>query len=210
MKISRISLGIAALTAMLWVANTGSGWAAINDCGTDDGTPPGMFNSQCASLGIFTGNQVLGSGFTINNAGNDKEADVEAALVDLGMAHDIMLIGKSDEASGANFTFWDIANNIQVDPATTVSGGWKYTPGNKIVTFLTVKAASSFRIFKYTPAASDGRYSALGLLTKSGNQAILSHMSFWKASKISEPISLLIFAFGLVGMGTLRRRRRTV
>lgn len=199
----------AGLAFLSMVAMAMPSHAAINDCGTDDGTPAGMFNSACANLGVFAGGTTLGSGFTINTAGNDFEADVEAALADLGISANLESLGKTDDNPPLNFEFFDLstdpATSIGTNPAGTSTGGWKYVPGQKIVDFLTIKASTSFKIYRYVPAASDGRYSTTGLINNGGQQANVSHITAWR--QVPEPASLALLAFGVIALVALRRRR---
>ena len=88
---------------------------------------------------------------------------------------------------------------------TSNSGTWE-TVGGELISFISVKGANSFAVYSFLPGAASGAYDSLGLLNNGGNQATVSHISFWQ-TEVPEPTTgLLLGAAGLVAV--YRRRKK--
>ncbi len=145
-------------------------------------------------------------------SGNDREADVEAALLAaLGTGVDLTLYGKSDDNT-ALFSFTPGG-----DPDGLLSVNWSVLDGT-LIKFVTVKASGEFKVFELAgPGASSGIADTVDLLTKNGkNRPEISHISFWTrgTAAVPEPEAwaMLVMGFGTLGaaMRTGRRRRRAL
>lgn len=200
------------ILAALGLSLLGSASAATMFC--VDG--PGGFNTTTIDLvadgcisGSSTGYPNGGDGVFSNAGGGDPEAKVEEAILfATGIAIDIALFGASDENPGL-FSFTP-SGVLTLD--TSLLGDWSVLNG-ALISYITVKAANSFKLFQIDPAASSGGYDTFGLLSPNGSsQPAVSHIRFWTAAPdafIPEPSTLALTALGMLAAGLLRRRSRS-
>jgi len=139
------------------------GHAAIDDCATDDGISADLVNRACAALRALTEGSAPSSEFHVDTTGNDSQADIAAAIADLGISVNLESLTKTETRGMAGPEFFDLAG-APLKPASRAPypaepSGWTPVPGQKIVDFRILKPRPIFKIYDYTPAASDGRYS---------------------------------------------------
>lgn len=192
MRKTLIALGVLAASAGASLA------APVRFCkdGVHSANPAiNLVTTGCVSAG--------GDGFYSNAGGGDPEAKVEQAILHAnGNVVDLMLYGKSDANPGF-FTF------MPADPATAQSGTWSVNDGT-LISYITVKASSGFALYELAAPASSGTFSTLGLLTPSGNQPNVSHISFWTTDPGSPPVpepSTLALLAAPIALAVFRRRR---
>ena len=170
-----------------------------------------MKNSMFAALiGLLT-LSAQGAVIQLNGqfAGNDNEANVEAAILSAtGVSIDLDLYDKSDE------------NPI----LTTVtglggkSGTWDVIDNSVLITYVTVKASNYFTLYEYTPGENSGSWTTAGITNPGGQQPNLSHLSFWTGPNttpgsdpgdVPEPMTMALFASGM-GALVIARKFRSV
>jgi len=142
------------------------------------------------------GDVLFGGLVAANAGGGDPEATVQAAIqiANGGVFTDITLLGKSDGGYG---------NSVSGQ-----SGTWTIPD---FASFITVKAANSVNVFAVNPASKTGVWDTLNLITNGGQQANVSHISYWSGpgsvppgGQVPEPASVLLFGSGLAGLGLWR------
>jgi hypothetical protein len=79
---------------------------------------------------------------------------------------------------------------------------WSYGAGT--IDYVSVKAGPQWALYEYDAGVSSGLWSTTGLLVGSGNQAQLSHLTFWKATndpqQTPEPGTVFLLGTGLTGL----------
>ncbi|MBK5293182.1 MAG: hypothetical protein JJE04_16100 [Acidobacteriia bacterium] len=196
-------LAVLCLTAALTTAMATPVYFCNNGPGID------LVTNGCIS-GEASGYPGGGDGIYSNTGGGDPESAVEAAILGAtGFAVDITLFGKSDD-NPALFTFTP-------DPLSGAQSGiWSVIDGTPI-DYITIKAANSFALYQ-VGGASSGIFDTLEILNEGGQQPDVSHISFWTGGlpndppndPAPEPATWMMAIGGLLGVGLLRRFRRTV
>lgn len=135
-------------------------------------------------------------------AGNDNAANVAAAiLAATGEDVDLVLYGKSDDASSVLF-------NYSVDPDGAFTVDWATVDGT-VIDYVTVKGGNQFKVYEFN--ASSGTVSSAGLVVGAGKTPEISHLSHWNPSgAVPEPATwgMMLLGFGLMGAALRRRRPR--
>lgn len=166
-----------------------------------DGPGIDLVGSGCIS-GTAPGYPGGGDGIYDNAGGGDPEAKVEQAILQAtGSIVDLVLYGKSD----ANPGLFSFTPNSGANLVASLSGAWSVLDGTAI-SYITIKAANSFALYKISPASASGVYSTIGMLTNGGQQPTVSHISFWTSSSSSVP-EPMTGALLLMGCAPLLRKR---
>jgi hypothetical protein len=161
-------------------------------------------------LGLLT-LSAQGSVMKLNGqfAGNDNEANVEAAILSAtGVTIDLSLYDKSDE-------------NPVLTTVTGLggkSGTWDVINDAVVISYVTVKASNFFTLYEYTPGENSGSWTTAGITNPGGQQPNLSHLSFWTGPNtnpgsdpgdIPEPMTLTLLASGMGALVIARKFRAT-
>jgi hypothetical protein len=148
-------------------------------------------SGACTLVGIFSGND--------KSSGPDKSMHVDGAT---GLDVHLVMVG-----SGESFAGGDVPGVVGSFTVTQDgdkrSGTWSYSAGT--IDYVSVKAGPQWALYAYTPEASAGLWSTLGLLVGKGNQAELSHLTFWTTGDNTphptpEPGTMLLLGTGLAGL----------
>ncbi len=91
----------------------------------------------------------------------------------------------------------------------TASGTWEFDPGNTdyVIYAVTVSTSGKADLYAVSPPSNSGHWD-----TNDINGHNLSHLDFYArlvTHKTPEPISLLLMGGGLIGLGAVRKKKRS-
>jgi hypothetical protein len=153
---------------------------------------------DCTLVGIFAGND--------KSSGPDKSLNVDA---EAGVDVHLVLVG-SDESFDSGDIPGTVGDFTVTMDGDLLSGTWSYSAGT--IDYVSVKAGSQWALYAYEPGASSGLWSTINLLVGKGNQAEVSHLSFWKADsdlqQAPEPGTIFLLGTGFAGLLAYGWRKR--
>ena len=147
-------------------------------------------------------------------SGNDKSSGADKSLnidAEAGVDVHLVLVGTDESFDGGDIPGMVGDFTLTMDDDKR-SGTWSYSAGT--IDYVSVKAGNQWALYAYDPGASSGLWSTIGLFVGSGNQAQVSHLSFWQkveddVQPTPEPSTMLLLGTGLAGiLGYGWRQRR--